>query len=149
MTMPIKMGESGMTLIELTIVMVIIGLLAALVIPQFRGVVDDAKLKTAQSEIQVFEGALQRYSIDVGDYPTSEQGLRALWQDSNLVSGNWRGPYVSKPKFRDPWGNEYIYRYPGNHQGYDYDLYSLGKDGKEGGDPPFNADITNWIELAE
>lgn len=149
MTIPIKMGESGMTLIELTIVMVIIGLLAALVIPQFRGVVDDAKLKTAQSEIQVFEGALQRYSIDVGDYPTSEQGLRALWQDSSLVSGSWRGPYVSKPKFQDPWGNEYIYRYPGNHQGYDYDLYSLGKDGKEGGDPPFNADITNWIELAE
>lgn len=149
MTMPMKMGESGMTLIELTIVMVIIGLLAALVIPQFRGVVDDAKLKTAQSEIQVFGGALQRYSIDVGDYPTSEQGLRALWRDSSLVAGSWRGPYVSKPEFQDPWGNEYIYRYPGNHQGYDYDLYSLGKDGKEGGDPPFNADITNWIELAE
>ena len=149
MLMPLKTGESGMTLIELTIVMVIIGLLAALVIPQFRGVVDDAKLKSAQSEIQVFESALQRYSIDVGDYPATEQSLIALWNADSLTSGNWRGPYVSKPKFKDPWGNDYVYRYPSNHEGYDYDLYSLGKDGKEGGDPPFNADVTNWIELAE
>ena len=149
MLKPLKTDESGMTLIELTIVMVIIGLLAALVIPQFRGVVDDAKLKTAQTEIQVFENALQRYSIDVGDFPTTEQGLRVLWSASSLASGNWRGPYLVKPKFRDPWGNDYIYRYPSTHQGYDYDLYSLGKDGQEGGDPPFNADITNWIQLAE
>ena len=149
MLMPLKTGESGMTLIELTIVMVIIGLLAALVIPQFRGVVDDAKLKTAQTEIQVFENALQRYSIDVGDYPPTEQGLTALWKATSLETGNWRGPYVAKPKFTDPWGRSYVYRYPGNHEGYDYDLYSLGKDGKEGGDPPFNADVTNWIELAE
>ena len=97
MLMPLKTGESGMTLIELTIVMVIIGLLAALVIPQFRGVVDDAKLKSAQSEIQVFESALQRYSIDVGDYPATEQSLIALWNADSLTSGNWRGPYVSKP----------------------------------------------------
>ena len=149
MLMPLKSGQSGMTLIELTIVMVIIGLLAALVIPQFRGVVDDAKLKTAQSEIQVFESALQRYSIDVGDYPSTEQGLTALWNATTLTAGNWRGPYIAKPKFTDPWGNNYVYLYPGNHEGYDYDLYSLGKDGKEGGDPPFNADVTNWIELAQ
>ena len=149
MLTPLRAGESGMTLIELTIVMVIIGLLAALVIPQFRGVVDDAKVKSAQTEIQTFETALQRYSIDVGDYPSTEQGLNALWDASSLTSVNWRGPYIAKPKFRDPWGREYVYRYPGNHEGYDYDLYSLGKDGKEGGDPPFNADVTNWIEFAE
>ena len=149
MLKPLKMDESGMTLIELTIVMVIIGLLAALIIPQFRGVVDEAKLKTAQTEIQVFENALQRYSIDVGDFPSTEQGLNVLWTASSLVSGNWKGPYIGKPKFTDPWGNNYVYRYPSNHEGYDYDLYSLGKDGQEGGDPPYNADITNWIQFAE
>ncbi len=149
MLMPLRTNVSGMTLIELTIVMVIIGLLAALVIPQFRGVVDDAKLKTAQTEIQVFENALQRYSIDVGDFPTTDQGLGALWSTSSPATGNWRGPYIGKPDFTDPWGRDYIYRYPGTHAGYDYDLYSLGKDGQEGGDPPFNADITNWIQFAE
>lgn len=140
----LKADESGMTLIEITIVIVILGLLAALILPQFGGVLDDAKITTAQSEIRMFENALQRFEINVGDFPTTEQGLRSLWRTPDTEAENWKGPYIQKPKFKDPWKSEYLYIYPGNHEGYAYDLYSLGKDGKESDD-----DITSWIEGTE
>jgi general secretion pathway protein G len=144
----LKANESGVTLIELLIVIVILGLLAGGIALNVMPQRDKAKVATSRQRIEALEVALQLYSIDVGDYPTTEQGLGALWNSPNPVPANWNGPYVRKPTFDDSWGNEYIYRYPGNHAGYSYDLYSLGKDGKEGG-KDHNADITNWIEETE
>jgi general secretion pathway protein G len=140
----LKTDESGMTLIELTIVIVILGLLAGLVAPRLVGVLGGAKNSTAEIEIRMFKNALNRYAIDVGDYPASEEGLRALWKAPDTGSENWEGPYIEDPKFRDPWGNDYVYTYPGNHEGYPFDLYSLGKDGKESED-----DLKSWMEDTE
>lgn len=145
----LKSDESGLTLIEITIVIVILGLLASFIAPKVMTAPDKAKIAKAKQEIAALENALQTYAIDVGDYPTAEQNLQALWRVPNPEPENWGGPYITKPAFKDPWGNDYVYVYPGAHEGYDYDLYSLGKDKKEGGDPPFNADITSWIEETE
>ncbi len=144
----LKANESGVTLIELLIVIVILGLLAGGIALNVMPQRDKAKVATSRQRIEALEVALQLYSIDVGDYPTTEQGLGVLWNSPNPVPANWNGPYVRKPTFDDSWGNEYIYRYPGNHEGYSYDLYSLGKDAKEGGED-YDADITNWIEQTE
>ena len=143
----LKADESGLTLIEIMIVIVILGLLATVIAPNVLPQRDKAKVAKAQHDIAVLETALQLYSLNVGDYPTTEQGLQALWEPPNPIPENWEKA-VEKPLFKDSWGNNYVYLYPGNHQGYDYDLYSLGKDGKEGGDS-FDADITNWIEETE
>ena len=141
----LKLDESGLTLIEITIVIVILGLLASFIAPRVLNAPDKAKVAKAKMEISALETALGGYAIDVGDYPTVEQNLQALWQIPNPEPENWSGPYINKPIFTDPWGNSYMYVYPGTRAGYDYDLYSLGKDGQEGG-ADFNADITNWIE---
>ena len=145
----LKADESGITLIEILIVIVILGLLAVSIGPRVFTAPDKAKVAKAQQEVAAMENAIQLYAISVGDYPTTEQGLHALWSPPNPEPQNWEGPYVTKPIFTDPWGTNYVYVYPGSHQGYDYDLYSLGKDGKEGGEPPFNTDITSWIEETE
>ena len=137
-------NQSGVTLIEITIVIVIIGLLASVIGPRVIGNVDKAKVSKAKLEIKSFSTALENYAIDVGNYPSTEEGLEALWRTADSVE-NWSGPYVSDATFDDPWGNPYIYLSPGNHYGYDYDLSSYGKDGKEGGDS-YNADVTNWVE---
>ena len=144
----LKANESGVTLIELLIVIVILGLLAGGIALNVMPQRDKAKVATSRQRIEALEVALQLYSIDVGDYPTTEQGLGVLWNSPNPVPADWNGPYVRKPTFDDSWGNEYIFRYPGNHEGYSYDLYSLGKDAKEGGED-YDADITNWIEQTE
>ena len=141
----LKSDESGLTLIEITIVIVILGLLASFIAPRVLNAPDKAKVAKAKLEIGALENALEMYAIEVGDYPTAEQNLQALWQAPNPEPENWRGPYITKPIFTDPWGNNYVYVYPGIHAGYDYDLYSYGKDGKEGG-IEFDADITNWIQ---
>ena len=141
----LKSDQSGLTLIEITIVIVILGLLASFIAPRVLNAPDKAKVAKAKLEISALETALGGYAIDIGDYPTVEQNLQALWQVPNPEPENWSGPYINKPIFRDPWGNNYVYVYPGSRAGYDYDLYSLGKDGKEGG-TDFNTDITNWIQ---
>ena len=141
----LKLDESGLTLIEITIVIVILGLLASFIAPRVLNAPDKAKVAKAKMEISALETALGGYAIDVGNYPTVEQNLRALWEVPNPEPENWSGPYINKPIFTDPWGNSYVYVYPGSRIGYDYDLYSFGKDGKEGG-TDFNADITNWIQ---
>jgi len=142
-----KEEQKGFTLIELMIVIVILGILAGLVGTQVMRKPDEAKVTAAQTEIGIFESALDLYAIDVGDYPSTDDGLRALWEAPEGVD-NWGGKYITKPKFNDPWGNPYEYVYPGTHEGYAYDLYSYGKDGKEGGEG-YNADITNWLEEEE
>jgi len=132
--------DGGFTLIELMIVLFILGLLAALVAPRLMGRVGKAKQKTAQAQIQLLATTLDLFYLDVGRYPTEEEGLKALREKlDNLPS--WGGPYLDKSVPNDPWGRPFVYKSPGQHG--PYDLYSLGADGAEGGDGE-NQDITNW-----
>jgi general secretion pathway protein G len=134
-----RKNGKGFTLIELLIVMIILGLLAALAGPQLFQKVGSSKIKAAEAQINLFETALDMYRLDIGKYPTSEQGLQALREDPGV--GGWDGPYLSKEIPDDPWGNDYQYRYPGDHG--EFDLFSYGADGEPGGEDE-NADITNW-----
>jgi general secretion pathway protein G len=132
--------EGGFTLIELMIVLFILGLLAALVAPRLMGRVGKAKQKTAQAQIQLLATALDLFHLDVGRYPTAEEGLKALRdKPENLPA--WGGPYLDKGVPNDPWGRPYVYKFPGEHG--PYDLSSLGADAAESGDGE-NQDITNW-----
>jgi general secretion pathway protein G len=132
--------ERGFTLIELMIVLFILGLLAALVAPRLMGRVGKAKQKTAQAQIQLIATALDLFHLDVGRYPTDDEGLKSLREkQENLPS--WGGPYLDKSVPNDPWARPYVYKFPGQHG--PYDLYSLGADAAEGGDGE-NQDITNW-----
>lgn len=135
-----KSLERGFTLLELLVVMVIIGLLAAYVGPKYFSQVGKSEVKMAQAQIDSLEKALHQYRLDVGSYPTTEQGLNALM----TRPGNepkWQGPYLSKTPPADPWGKPYQYKYPGERA--EFDLFSLGKDGQPGGTGEA-ADIANW-----
>lgn len=136
-----KRGIAGFTLLELLVVLVILGLLASLVGPQVLRHVGSSKTKTAALQIQELGAALDLYRLEVGRYPTTQQGLEALVQQPSGTT-NWNGPYLSKSVVRkDPWGNDYIYQAPGEHG--EYDLYSLGADGQEGGEGE-NQDVASW-----
>lgn len=135
----LKISQPGFTLIELLIVMIILGLLAALVAPKMFQKVGSSKQKAAKAQISMIGTALDAFRLDLGSYPSTEQGLDALRK--NPGSGAWDGPYLSKDVPRDPWGRPYVYRAPGEHG--DYDLYSLGSDGQEGGEGE-SADVTSW-----
>ena len=141
----LKSDESGLTLIELTIVIVILGILAAFIAPRVINAPQLAKVAKAQTEVNGIKTALEQYAITTGEYPTTEQGLSALWRAPSPTPANWDGPYVDRPSFMDPWSNAYVYRQPSTHYGYDYDLYSMGKDGKVGG-TELDTDITNWVD---
>ena len=143
--MDAKLGKHGFTLIELLIVMVIIGLLAALVGPRMFGKVGKSKQKAAKAQISLFETALDTYRLDVGKYPLGEQGLQALRAKQDEVE-KWDGPYLPKDIPLDPWGHPYIYRSPGEHG--DYDIISYGADGRPGGDGE-DADIVSWRDLGK
>ena len=122
---------AGFTLLELLVVMVIIGLLAGFVAPQYFGQISKSERKTARAQIVELEKALDQYRLDTGHYPTSEQGLAAL----NVRPANesrWDGPYLRKSVPLDPWGRPYVYASPGR-AGADFDLISLAKDGQPGG----------------
>jgi general secretion pathway protein G len=133
----------GFTLIEIMVVVIIIGLLAAVIVPEVISHVDEAKVAKAKEDIQALETALTMYRLDNSKYPTTDQGLQALSQQpADPTIKNWRpGGYIQRIS-KDPWGNAYQYAYPGTH-GKEYDLYSLGADGQPGGDG-INADIGNW-----
>ncbi len=132
---------SGFTLIELLIVMIIIGLLAAFVVPKLIGKVDDSKITAAKAQIELISTALDMYKLDTGKYPSQNTGLKALNTKSEDVK-NWDGPYLKKEKVpKDPWGAEFAYKYPGEHG--DYDIVSYGADGTEGGEAD-NKDIVSW-----
>ena len=133
----------GFTLIEIMVVVIIIGLLAAFIVPQIVGQVDTAKISKAKGDIQSLETALTMYRLDNSKYPTSEQGLAALvTQPTDPSIKHWRpGGYLQRIS-KDPWGNDYQYVYPGTH-GKEYDLFSFGADGVIGGEG-IDADIGNW-----
>jgi general secretion pathway protein G len=132
--------ESGITLIELLVVMVIIAMFATIVGQRLFRNVEKARQTTAKAQIGEFESVLDAYRLDVGRYPSSDEGLQALRARPGNVE-RWDGPYLRKDVPLDPWNRPYVYRFPGQHG--DYDLYSLGADGQEGGDGD-NADVTNW-----
>ncbi len=133
--------NGGFTLLELLIVMIIIGLLAALIGPKMIGRVGESRQTVAKQQIEGFSTALEMFKLDTTRYPTQEQGMEALVATPHGVE-NWKGPYLKK-KFipKDPWGNEYVYVYPGENG--DYDIISYGADGAEGGDGE-NADVVSW-----
>jgi general secretion pathway protein G len=133
----------GFTLIEIMVVVVIIGLLAAVIVPTVISKVDDARVAKAKQDIQSLETALTMFRLDNSKYPTSEQGLQALVvQPTDPSIKHWKpGGYLEHVS-KDPWGNDYQYLYPGTH-GKEYDLFSLGADGAPGGEG-IDADIGNW-----
>lgn len=138
--------QAGFTLIELMVVIIILGLLAAIVMPRVVGQTDKARYEQAKVQMRILEDALKRYKLDSGRFPTTEQGLEALVRQptTGTLPRNWQeGGYLDKPEVPiDPWGNNYIYISPGQY-GPDYDLKSLGADGLEGGEG-YDADIESW-----
>ena len=135
--------QHGFSLIELMVVVVIIGVLAALVAPRFFGKVEKSKLKAAQAQIELFGLGLDHYSLDLGTYPTTSEGLKAL-RERPAGKERWDGPYLKKELPRDPWGNDYVYTSPGSHG--DYDIVSYGADGGQGGEGN-DQDIVSWKGL--
>jgi general secretion pathway protein G len=130
----------GLTFIEMMVVLAIIGLLLALVGPQFIGQVGKAEVQAARQQIQLLETALDTLRLDVGRYPTTQEGLEAL-RARPFGQDRWDGPYLKKNVPPDPWGNAYVYRSPGTNG--PYDLFSFGADGQQGGDGE-GKDIGNW-----
>lgn len=132
-----RQSARGFTLVELLLVLVILALIGGLVLPGIIGKAEGAKVKAAASQISRLSMAVESYYLDTGTTPDS---LEALVEDSGGVGG-WNGPYVKTSSLKDPWGREYVYRYPGEHG--DFDIYSLGADGQSGGEGK-NADINSW-----
>ncbi|OAJ53468.1 type II secretion system protein GspG [Paraburkholderia ginsengiterrae] len=130
----------GFTLLELLVVMVIIGLLAGLVAPRYFEQVGKSNTKIARAQIVSLGQALDQYRLDVGNYPSTEEGLQALITKPQDAT-RWSGPYLAKAVPADPWDRPYQYRSPGEHG--DYDLFSLGKDGRGGGTGE-NTTVSSW-----
>lgn len=135
-----RRDQRGFTLIELLVVVIILGLLAAIVGPRFFGRVGQSKQAAARVQIELLGTALDQLRLDTGRYPTSQEGLQALQANPGNLNG-WEGPYLRKDVPRDPWGNAYQYKSPGDHG--DYDLWSFGSDAASGGDGEAG-DITSW-----
>lgn len=134
------MKKWGFTLLELLVVVAIIGLLAAYVGPRYFGQIGKAETKAAQAQLDALGKALETYRLDVGRFPTSQQGLAAL-MTAPPGTPRWGGPYLKKEVPLDPWGNPYRYKSPGDHG--EFDILSYGRDGAPGGSGE-DADITNW-----
>jgi general secretion pathway protein G len=137
--------DRGFTLMELLIVMAVLVILASVVIPRFAGRTEDARRSKAVSDLENIGVALDMYEADNGTYPTTEQGVDALFEppQSDPAPTNWNGPYLKKRVTNDPWGFPYHYVSPGDMNPDSYDLASFGRDGQEGGVGK-DADIVNW-----
>jgi len=138
-------NTAGFTLIELLIVMVIISLLAAFVAPRFFGQEKKAKQRGAKGQIALLESAVDTYRLDIGRYPTTQQGLEALREKPNGAD-RWDGPYLRKELPLDPWGNPYVYESPSEHG--DFAILSYGADGKPGGEG-MDMDIVSWKDIGD
>jgi general secretion pathway protein G len=133
--------RAGVTLIEMMVVVTIIALFAALVLPKMMGQADKARKTAARAQINAYTTALGAYKLDTGVYPTTEQGLQALRVKPENVD-RWEGPYLQKDVENDPWGQAYVYKYPGEH-GDEPDIISYGRDRQPGGEG-MDADIVSW-----
>jgi len=140
--MRIFKSQAGFTLIEIMIVVIILAILAAAVIPRLTGRTQQAKESRAKADIETLSLALDLYAIDNGFFPSSTQGLNDLRAKptSPPVPTSWRGPYIKRSTPKDPWGTPYKYASPGMHNIEDYDIYTFGPDGVQGG----GDDIANW-----
>ena len=134
--------SAGFTLLEIMVVVIIIGVLAATIIPQFMGTTHDAKVSAAKADVSQLENALERFNLHMDRYPTMDEGLKVLVESPTGEDKKWRGPYIKLLR-PDPWGNPYQYRVPGMHHATTFDVWSRGADGQDGGEGP-NADIGNW-----
>ena len=133
--------QGGFTLVEMLLVLVILATLAAVVVPKFAGRSKQAKVTAAKSQISNLEIAIDLFEVDMGYYPKAGNDLRDLIEEPNSSSvQDWQGPYLKKGIPKDPWGNDYIYNYPGKMNIASYDISSGGPDTKTGTDD----DITNW-----
>jgi len=141
-----RIRSSGFTLIEIMVVVIILGLLAALVLPKFLGQEEKAKVQVAKTQIRALEGALDAFKLDNGFYPTTDQGLDALITKPVVgrIPDKWRdGGYLKPARIpKDPWGKDYVYVSPGS-EGREYEITSYGADGEPGGEGN-NADINSW-----
>jgi general secretion pathway protein G len=138
---PKLLTRQAFTLIELLLVLVILSILAAVVVPKFTNRSEQARNTAAKTDISTLELQLDAFEVDAGRPPTTEEGLAALVeQPPNIKS--WHGPYLKRGVPKDPWGNEYAYRCPGQHNVSGYDLFSMGPDGREGG----SDDVDNWSQ---
>jgi general secretion pathway protein G len=133
--------QEGYTLVELLVVLAILGLLVAIAAPRLISYLGSARADTAKIQVEKLGTVLDLYHLEIGRYPTDQEGLKALVERPSQLD-TWNGPYLkNREALIDPWNRPYVYRFPGQHG--DYDLYSLGADGREGGDGE-NRDITSW-----
>jgi general secretion pathway protein G len=140
-----RRSRRGFTLIEMLVVIVVIGILAAVVAPDIFRSVGDANASAARSQVEMLGLALDQYRLDNQAYPTSDQGLASLrtLPATGVPPRNWRGPYLKRLVPKDPWGAAYVYVSPGRANPGGYDLYTLGRDGRVGGEGE-DADYTSW-----
>jgi general secretion pathway protein G len=141
-TRTLRKNSSAFTLVEIMVVVVIIGILAATIIPKFMTTTYDAKVGAAKAQVSELEAQLERFNVNLDRYPTTEEGLKVLVEAPTTDASKWRGPYIKMLR-NDPWGNPYQYKNPGTHHPTSFDLWSRGKDGADGGEGE-NADIGNW-----
>jgi general secretion pathway protein G len=140
-TRSVHARKNGFTLVELLVVLAILGLLVALAAPRVMKYLGSARTDTARIQIEKLSGVLDLYRLEIGRYPTEQEGLLAL-VEKPPQGDNWNGPYLkNRESLIDPWGQPYGYHSPGQHG--EFDLYTLGADGKEGGDGA-DKDVTNW-----
>ncbi len=133
-------NKRGFTLVELLLVLVILGTLAAIVVPKFSGRTEQARVTAAKTQIANFRTALDAFEIDVGYYPKGRDGLQDLVNEPRDAGSAWKGPYISEIPL-DPWGNPYVYECPGKNSRQGFDISSFGPDGRQGGDD----DICSWL----
>ncbi|MBL9129155.1 MAG: type II secretion system major pseudopilin GspG [Verrucomicrobiales bacterium] len=141
-TQRIVRRRGGFTLIEIMVVVVILGVLAATIVPQFIGTTHDAKVSAAKSQVSEIESALERLAIHMDRYPSTDEGLKLLVEAPAGDNSKWRGPYLKQLR-NDPWGNPYQYRAPGVRHANSFDIWSRGADNADGGEGQA-ADIGNW-----